>query len=232
MTALLQVQQLQKRFGPRLLLNIDELRIDCGHAYVLTGMNGAGKSMLLRILAGLETAHIGAASLHGVPVTLQPYAAALRLAMGYVHQHPVMFAGTVEYNVGYGLRARGGLFQPRQAQQVQPTQPTQPTQHQQIIEAMQWAGILHLRHSPARQLSGGEKQRVALARAKVLQPQCWLLDEPTANLDGQAREQVLALIPDLIRDGRSLLMVCHDRDLIRRADIVHWKLRDGLLQYK
>ncbi len=223
MTALLQVQQLQKRFGPRLLLDIDELCIDCGHAYVLTGMNGAGKSVLLRILAGLETAHIGAASLHGVPVTLQPYAPALRLAMGYVYQHPVMFAGTVEYNVGYGLRARGGLFQPRQAQQAK---------HMQIIEAMQWAGILHLRHSPARQLSGGEKQRVALARAKVLQPQCWLLDEPTANLDGQAREQVLALIPDLVRDGRSLLMVCHDRDLIRRADIVHWKLRDGILQYK
>ena len=63
--------------------------------------------------------------------------------------------------------------------------------------------MAHLRDSDPARLSGGEKQRVALARAKVLEPKLLLLDEPTANLDGAAREQVLALIPTLLEAGHA-----------------------------
>ena len=94
---------------------------------------------------------------------------------------------------------------------------------------MAWAGVTHLRDSRSDFLSGGEKQRIALARAKVLSPQLLLLDEPTANLDGAAREQVIALIPDLISAGRSVIMACHDRDLIGLPGVQRLKLRDGRL---
>lgn len=217
-TPLLLLQGLRKRYAERDLLDIAHLSIAPAQAIVLTGINGAGKSVLLRILAGLEAAQIDNAQFCGDDIRLQPYPPLLRAAIGYVHQHPVMFAGSVEYNIGYGLRARGGI--------------TPAAYAQAVTQALAWAGLSALRQRAAATLSGGEKQRLALARAKVLQPRLLLLDEPTANLDGAAREQVLALIPDLLREGRSLLMACHDRDVIHHHSVSHWKLRDGKLQIK
>ena len=172
MTALLTVRGLVKRHGERLLFDIDELSLDTASAYVLTGANGVGKSTLLRILAGLDTAQAASAVFDGKQVALHPYPQALRRAIVYVHQHPIMFSTSVAQNIAYGLAARG---EPK-AQVAR-----------LVEEAMVWAGVSYLRDTDPARLSGGEKQRVALARARVLQPRLLLLDEPTANLDGAAR---------------------------------------------
>lgn len=217
MTALLSIQGLSKAFGERRLLDIDCLEIAPATAYVLTGINGSGKSTLLRILSGLEPATVVQIRFNGNPVTLAPYPAAMRDAIVYVHQHPVMFGTSVMANIGYGLRVRG---QSRQA-----------VAHR-VEQAMAWAGLSHLRdHRPAT-LSGGEKQRVALARANILTPRLLLLDEPTANLDGDARHQVMALIPRLVSQGVSLIMACHDRDLISMPGVHQLELRDGRIRHK
>ena len=128
-----------------------------------------------------------------------------------------MFSTSVAGNIGYGLHARG-VARAEAAQLVE--------------QAMHWAGVQHLRGSRPATLSGGEKQRVALARAKVLHPRLLLLDEPTASLDGEAREQVLALIPSLTEAGSTVVMACHDRDLINLPDVRRLKLRDGQLEEK
>lgn len=217
MTALLALRQLRKRHGQRIVLDIENFSIASASAYVLTGANGAGKSTLLRILAGLEAAESGAfAQLDASqPMPLTPYPAVLRAAIIYVHQHPVMFAGSVAANIGFGLKLRGD---------------SRTSRAQQTAQAMEWAGVAHLRDNLAATLSGGEKQRVALARARILQPRLLLLDEPTSNLDGAAREQVIALIPTLLKEGSSVIMACHDRDLIALPQVQRLKLRDGRLQ--
>jgi tungstate transport system ATP-binding protein len=92
--------------------------------------------------------------------------------------------------------------------------------------------VAHARDTAPGKLSGGEKQRVALARAKVLRPKLLLLDEPTANLDGPAREQVIALIPTLLEAGTTVVMACHDRDLIGLPGVRRLKLRDGRIEYR
>ena len=217
MSALLVIEHLRKRFGERELLDIDRFALDAASAYVLTGVNGAGKSTLLRILAGLEHADAGSLAFDGKPMTLDPYPAAMRAAVGYVHQHPIMFSTSVAHNIGYGLLARGGSKSAVQAD---------------VEQAMEWAGVAHLRDSDPVSLSGGEKQRVALARAKVLKPRLLLLDEPTANLDGAAREQVIALIPTLTAAGASVVMACHDPDLIGLPGVQRLKLRDGRIEHK
>ena len=214
MSMLLTIERLTKRFGDRLLFDIDRLEIEAGAAYVLTGANGAGKSTLLRILCGLERAEVRAVSFLGESLALAPYPRSMRDAIAYVHQHPVMFASSVADNIAYGLKARG---LPRDEIR------------RRVEEAIEWAGIAHLRGSPPQTLSGGEKQRVALARARVLRPKLLLLDEPTANLDGQAREAVIALIPTLVHSGGSVVMACHDRDLIGLPGVRRLKLRDGRL---
>ena len=185
-------------------------------AYILTGPNGSGKSTLLRILGGLDTAEIEYASFHGKPVRFTPYPKELRSAIVYVHQHPAMFSTSVADNVAYGLRLRGMT-----GNELDTT----------VRNAMAWAGVTHLcDHAPAT-LSGGEKQRVALARAKVLQPELLLLDEPTSSLDGAAHDQVLALIPDLIKAGSSVIMASHDHSLIDLPGLRHMDLSDGYMTF-
>lgn len=217
MTALLTLERLRKSHGARQLLDIGQLVLDANAAYVLTGVNGAGKSTLLRVLAGLEAAETLGVAWQGAAVALAPYPKALRAAVAYVHQHPVMFSTSVAQNIGYGLVARGTV---------------RAEVARRVDAAMVWAGVDHLRDSDPVSLSGGEKQRVALARARVMDAKLLLLDEPTANLDGAAREQVIALIPKLIGAGSTVVMACHDRDLIGLAGVQRLKLRDGELEYK
>jgi len=217
MSALLTVHGLRKRHGERLLFDIDTFSLDAASAYVLTGANGVGKSTLLRILGGLETAQVDSVVFDGQPYHLQPYPQALRAAIVYVHQHPIMFSTSVAHNIGYGLLARGE---------------SKAVVKKTVEEAMCWAGVAYLADTAPARLSGGEKQRVALARARVLQPRLLLLDEPTANLDGTAREGVIALIPTLIEQGSTVVMACHDRDLIGLPGVRRLKLRDGRLEYR
>jgi tungstate transport system ATP-binding protein len=216
-SALLVIGGLRKRFGARQLFDIERFTLDAAHAYVLTGVNGAGKSTLLRVLAGLEHAEAAALWFEGQALALDPYPGAMRAAVAYVHQHPIMFSTSVAHNIGYGLLARG-------ASKAQVAT--------EVAQAMEWAGVAHLQGSDPASLSGGEKQRVALARAKVLRPRLLLLDEPTANLDGAAREQVIALIPTLIAEGSSVVMACHDPDLIGLPGVSRLKLRDGHIEYR
>jgi tungstate transport system ATP-binding protein len=215
MNALLSIRNLRKRFGERLLFDIDALVIREAVAYTLTGLNGSGKSTLLKILAGLESAETGEASFQEMAVRLSPYPQEMRNAIIYVHQHPVMFSTSVAANIGFGLAARG-LPRAEITRSVE--------------NAMDWAGISHLRECNPLTLSGGEKQRVALARAWVLNPKLLLLDEPTASLDGAAREQVIALIPTLTAAGGSIIMATHDHDLIAMRGVQRLKLQDGRLQ--
>lgn len=217
MSALLSIDTLQKKFHQRQLLNIENLSIAAAQAYVLTGSNGSGKSTLMRILAGLESADAADVKFRGEAVSLSPYPRVMRDAIVYVHQHPVMFSTSVADNIAYGLTVRGVA---------------KNIVAEKVDEAIEWAGITHLRKSIPAFLSGGEKQRVALARARVLAPKLLLLDEPTANLDGAAREQVIALIPTLVGEGSSVIMACHDRDLIALPGVQRLKLRDGTLEVK
>jgi len=213
-SALLSFRHLRKSFGERELLDAGPFAIGEGEAYVITGDNGSGKTTLLRILAGLEEGEIAGFEFHGLPLDHGSLPDAVRHDIVYVHQHPYLFHTTIMHNIGYGLAARGihGTERRRLAE-----------------EAIAWAGVDHLRAIYPPKLSGGEKQRVALARAKVLRPRLFLLDEPTANLDGEARGQAIALIRQLVQDQSSLLIACHDRELIELPGMRRFHLEGGKL---
>ncbi|MBI5908369.1 MAG: energy-coupling factor ABC transporter ATP-binding protein [Betaproteobacteria bacterium] len=214
MKSLLKLERLRKSYGERRLLDLDGLEIEAGHAYAVTGDNGAGKSTLLRILAGLEPGDIAGFEFRGVALTHGRLPDNVRHDIVYVHQHPYLFHTALEHNIGYGLAARG--IESAESRRM-------------VEEAIAWAGVDHLRGVPPAKLSGGEKQRVALARAKVLKPHLFLLDEPTANLDGEARGQVIALIRQLVHDNGSLLIACHDRELVELPGMRRFHLENGKL---
>jgi tungstate transport system ATP-binding protein len=195
----LYAEGVRKSYGSRCVLDIDHLTLHAGESYVLTGDNGSGKTTLLRVLAGLEQAKTEACRFEGQAVDLCAYPAWLREKVIYVHQHPYLFRGSINDNIAYGLKARGIRGGEREAR---------------VRQAIAWAGVESLLDVPAQNLSGGERQRVALARARVLHPRLFLLDEPTANLDAEARQQTLRLIRDLCDANSTVVLACHDREII------------------
>jgi tungstate transport system ATP-binding protein len=211
---LLQAEGLVRRLGGRRVLDGIRLNLARGQCCVLSGDNGSGKTTLLRILSGLEVADAGTLRFQGEQTTLPGYPDDWRLRVVYVHQHPYLFHTSVAGNIAYGLKARGEARE---------------SLRQKVDEAIDWAGVREVIRVPPHKLSGGEKQRVAMARAKVLAPQLLLLDEPTANLDADGRRRTLELLARLIADGVSVLIACHDRELIELPGVQRLHLEHGKL---
>jgi tungstate transport system ATP-binding protein len=195
------LENLRKSFGGRLLFDIDRLAIEDGGAYVLTGPNGSGKTTLLRIIAGLERADSGGMRLRGDAV--------------YVHQHPYLFHTSLRHNLEYGLRCRRVPAEERA---------------RRVEEAIAWAGLAGRRDTPPALLSGGEKQRAALARVRALHPELMLLDEPTSNLDKEGRAQTLALLAQLRDERRTVIVACHDQEVIDLEGLVRLRLEDSTVK--
>lgn len=209
------VEGVRKSYGSRCILEVGRLQLEKGESYVLTGENGSGKTTLLRVLAGLEKAEIALCRFERRSADLGHYPDWLRQSVIYVHQHPYLFRGSVRKNIAYGLKARGMEAAKREML---------------IKEAIAWAGVDSLLDVPAQKLSGGEKQRVALARARALHPRLFLLDEPTANLDEAARQQTVQLIRDLCDADSTVVLACHDREIIELPHMHRLHMRQGRIE--
>lgn len=205
---LLEVHGLRKAFGDRLLFEIGQLTLERGKSYVVTGSNGVGKTTLLRILAGLESAELASYVFDGRKIAMSEIVT-LAPAVVYMHQHPYLFHSSVAANIAYGLKA-SGLPRAEIARRVE--------------AEMAWAGLNDVAKVPPSRLSGGEKQRVALARVRALKPRLLLLDEPTASLDATARRQVVGLIAQMSDENNCVLVATHDRELIEQE----WSARFAL----
>jgi tungstate transport system ATP-binding protein len=215
-TVLLAARDVLKRHGQRTLLNGATLELETGNGYVLVGPNGSGKTTLLRVVAGLDRADDGSVAYRGrVFQARADYPENWRREIVYVHQQPYLFRTSLQENIEYGLARRGMGKDARR---------------RIARDALEWAGLSERSNVPPHRLSGGEKQRVALARAKVLDPVLLLLDEPTANLDGEARAQVLELVRALITESHTVLVATHDPEIIRLAILTRLQVRDGRIE--
>jgi putative ABC transport system ATP-binding protein len=189
-----------------------------GEIVSLEGPSGSGKTTFLSILGCILTPTEGRIVVDGREVDLsrpQDLPAIRRKSIGFVFQQFNLFpALSALENVEYSLNVRGvkGKEARREAERV--------------LDAV---GLSDRKGFLPRDLSGGQKQRVAIARALAGAPPLLLADEPTANLDSQAGQQVLELFRDLARrENRALVIVTHDpkvRSIADRVEII----RDGLL---
>jgi tungstate transport system ATP-binding protein len=168
-----------------------------GLMHAVIGPNGAGKTSLLRLLGLLEKPGQGRVLLRDQDTTsLWPRCLDLRRRLGFLHQQPLLFQGTVIDNVQVGLQYRQI---PRRQRRLR------------VDEILDNFGLTTLGQRPAAQLSGGEAQKVALARIMVFDPEVLLLDEPTANLDPHNTLEFERLIADIHRQqGKTIILVTHD----------------------
>jgi len=206
---------LRKTVHDRLLLDIDTLEIQEQACVALSGRNGAGKSTLMRIMAGLEMPDSVTVTLDGKTLPWHRACQKMRSHVIYLHQQPYLFDRSVTDNIAYGLRRR--KLSIREISR-------------KVSEALDWAGIGHLQLRNARELSGGERQRVAFARARILSPRILLLDEPTTNMDSEARNQTYRMIRQLKEDGVSILLATHEFCTVAHLCDVHLSLESGHLR--
>jgi putative ABC transport system ATP-binding protein len=215
------VSQLSKSFAgarPRRVLNALSFVIARGEFVALMGESGIGKSTLLNIIAGLETADDGTVVIDGVDLANlddDALTTLRRARMGFVFQsfHILPYL-TVAQNVALPLALLGRRDAAAQAR----------------VSSM--LGAVHLDDRGAslpRELSGGELQRVAIARALVHEPSLVLADEPTGNLDPESAAQVTALLRECVKNnGATALLATHSHTAAAAADRVLVLTADGI----
>jgi putative ABC transport system ATP-binding protein len=207
---------LEGNAGPVNILRDVSLAVRRGESLGLVGPSGSGKSSLLMVIGGLETASAGRVTVLGQDITRlgeDALARFRRANLGVVFQsfHLIPTMTALE-NVATPLELAGA-----------------PDAFARAAAELDAMGLAARRdHYPA-QLSGGEQQRVALARAAVTRPAILLADEPTGNLDGATGEAIIRLLFGLRdRHGATLVLVTHAPEIAERCDRVV-RLRDGAL---
>jgi ABC-type polar amino acid transport system ATPase subunit len=201
------------------VLHVDDLRLQRGLRPVLSGVSlevcrselvaimgpsGSGKTTILRAVAGLERFQAGRISVDGValvggadipPATLRE----LRRKVGMVFQFHCLFEhlSAIDNVCLAPVHAFGIMV---------------PEARRRGLELLAGFGVEHRAAALPRQLSGGEAQRVAIARALAVNPPLLLMDEPTASLDPERRAELGALLQELQRQQRTLVIATHDED--------------------
>lgn len=178
--------------GKKLLDAID-LDLHAGSISVLMGANGAGKTLLLRLLHGLEAPTEGCVVCDGQAMSLS-----IRRRQAMVFQKPVLLRRSVRANIDFVLGLSGQ---------------TEPRRCDRLLDDV---GLLPRANQPARLLSGGEQQRLALARALATNPEILFLDEPTASLDPASVVQIETAVKAAHRRGIKVVFVTHDLAQARR----------------
>jgi iron complex transport system ATP-binding protein len=186
--------------GHRQIVNDVSLEVHPGEVLALVGPNGAGKSSILSTLSGDLTPQQGQALLMNRPTASYRPLQQARLRSMLLQANQVSFPFTVSQVVEMGRSPWAG-------------QPEEERDDEAIAWAIDSVEINHLVSRRFNELSGGEKARVSLARVLAQETPIVLLDEPTAALDLHHQERVMALIQQLGRDGKAVVVVVHDLSL-------------------
>jgi phospholipid/cholesterol/gamma-HCH transport system ATP-binding protein len=210
------VENLQKTFGSHHVLNGISLSVSRGETLAVLGRSGTGKSVLLRIIIGLETPDSGSVRIHGQDIAglALDRMSEIRKKMGYLFQHAALYDSlTVAGNVAFPLEHHRKDMSGRERWD----------RVKQLLAEVGMEGGLDKMPSD---ISGGMQKRVGLARALALDPEILLLDEPTAGLDPISSGEINDLILSLQQEHQmASIVVTHDlhsaRTIASRLALLH-----------
>jgi putative ABC transport system ATP-binding protein len=196
-----------------------DLEIRRGEYVAIMGPSGSGKSTLMNLIGCLDTASEGKYWLAGRLVSELSDDQLARIRnkeVGFVFQtFNLLPRATALHNVELPLVYNGTPADERLKRA------------KEALEAVELGD--RMMHKP-NELSGGQRQRVAIARALVNSPSIVLADEPTGNLDSKTGKEIMALFARLHREGHTIILVTHEREIAEQADrIVH--IRDGKIEF-
>ena len=188
----LRLEEVSFAAGGRAIIERVSLVLEAGPSTIILGANGAGKSVLMRLMHGLLAPTAGRVAWSG---------GGARRRQAMVFQRPVMLRRSAIANVTYALEVAGVPAAERE---------------RLATDALSEVGLRNVARRPARVLSGGEQQRLALARAWALHPEVLFLDEPTASLDPGATREIETIIKAFDAAGTKIVMSTHSLGQARR----------------
>lgn len=217
--SLIEVKDLYKIYNPgenevRALDGIN-LTVEKGEFLAIVGQSGSGKSTFMNMIGLLDIPTSGTYLLDGIDVSSMSddeLSEIRNKEIGFIFQgfNLIPSLNAVE-NVELPLVYRGMKKEER---------------HKLALEALERVGLSHrLDHLP-KQMSGGQQQRVAIARAVAARPPVILADEPTGNLDSHSSVEVMKILHELHKEGRTIILITHDNDIANEAERVI-RIQDG-----
>jgi ABC-type sugar transport system ATPase subunit len=213
----LQMTGISKRFGAVRAIRNADLTVNVGQVVALVGENGAGKSTMIKILSGAETADTGSISFDGRQVSIASTSAAMALGIATVYQEPQLFSElTVSENIftGREIRKQGRI-----------------DWHAQTAKVVELLGLLGLPARYATAVVGGlsiaEQQQVSIAKALAGDAKILILDEPSAILTDAEIEVLFTVVRRLTAAGVSVIYISHRLDELFRIAQAVTVMRDG-----
>jgi lipopolysaccharide export system ATP-binding protein len=225
--SILQVENLTKRYGRKLVVNEVSLQMESGQIIGLLGPNGAGKTTMFYMIVGFIKSDKGRIFVNKQDVTKLPMFKRSRLGLSYLPQEPSIFRKlTVENNLKLVVETREDL--------------TKAEKNITVETLLEEFGISSIRKQFGYTLSGGERRRTEIARSLASNPRFLLLDEPFAGIDPKAVYEIKRLIIALANKGigvlltdhnvRDTLAITHESHIINEGEILASGKRAELLQ--
>ena len=222
MGALIHIENMKKIYNPgenevRALDGID-LDIEKGDLVAIVGHSGSGKSTLMNMLGCLDTPTSGKYVLDGQDVasmTDNQLADVRNKEIGFIFQG---------FNLISNLDAVGNVELPLVYRGVSKNE-----RKQLAMEALKSVGLEdRMKHKP-NEMSGGQQQRVAVARVVAAKPPIILADEPTGNMDTKSTQEIMEILKELHRSGRTVIIITHDEEIASQAHRVI-RILDGRIE--
>ena len=219
---IIQVRELWKiyRMGEEEAAALKGVSLDIlqGEICCIFGTSGSGKSTLLNLLAGMERPTAGEVRIRGAQVSRmneEELAVFRQRYMGFIFQsYNLLPSMTAVENTALPLMFRGVPKRERE---------------EEAVKMLKRVGLSHrLGHYPG-QMSGGQQQRTGIARAFASRPEVIFADEPTGNLDSASSKEILGILKDLHKSGRTVILITHDNGIAAQAKRVV-RIMDGKIE--
>ena len=223
MGVLVEIQDMCKIYNPgenevRALDHVS-VSINQGEFVAIIGQSGSGKSTLMNMLGCLDVPTSGKYILNGQDVSSlddDELSDIRNQEIGFIFQGFNLIPNlTALENVELPLIYRGV---------------SKGERNELSIKALQKVGLSHRIHHKPSEMSGGQQQRVAIARAIAQAPPVILADEPTGNLDSHSTQEIMEILKELHREGRTVILITHDNEIAERAKRVI-KIKDGRIEH-
>ncbi|MBP3421682.1 MAG: ABC transporter ATP-binding protein [Lachnospiraceae bacterium] len=222
MSVLIQVEDMCKIYNPGVnevrALDHVSLTVDTGEYLAIIGQSGSGKSTLMNMLGCLDVPTSGKYILDGKDVshlTDDELSDIRNQEIGFIFQgFNLIPSFTALENVELPLLYRGVAKKER---------------HDLAVAALAKVGLAdRMQHKPS-EMSGGQQQRVAIARAIAQAPPVILADEPTGNLDSASSQEIIRILKELHKEGRTVILITHDNEIAAQARRVI-RIKDGRIE--